>query len=230
MTIELINNQFNILKYLRQINGLSQESLAEKTGLNSMDICRIENNNYNCHLDKILRLSKYFGVDIETLCFNKIDEAAKTLKNPVVKTYNMQKRFHKRNLKGEKTGRKGEEYDYELEKANLKGTLYENAIDPNYADKDDAHYDMLSFDENGEPIIIEVKTTERGSQTPFFMSVAEINKAKKCIENEEKYRVDRIYKISNKKKRGRKLITAEELFRDYDFIPHTYKILHKGEG
>ncbi|WP_417350155.1 DUF3883 domain-containing protein [Ferrimonas sp.] len=42
-----------------------------------------------------------------------------------------------------------------------------------------AGYDLLSFDDKGQPKYIEVKTTRKSSQTPFYISSNEVERSKK---------------------------------------------------
>ena len=59
------------------------------------------------------------------------------------------------------------------------------------AQKDDSKgYDILSFDEDGNELFIEVKTTNRGEKTPFYLSTNELAFSEK---NASKYRLYRVY-------------------------------------
>lgn len=59
------------------------------------------------------------------------------------------------------------------------------------AQKDDSKgYDILSFDEEGNELFIEVKTTNGGIQTPFYLSALEMAVSSN---NASKYRLYRVY-------------------------------------
>ena len=59
------------------------------------------------------------------------------------------------------------------------------------AQKDDSKgYDILSFDEEGNELFIEVKTTNGGAQTPFYLSALEMAVSGN---NASKYRLYRVY-------------------------------------
>jgi len=59
------------------------------------------------------------------------------------------------------------------------------------AQKDDSKgYDILSFDENGNELLIEVKTTNGGVKTPFYLSATELVVSEN---NVSKYRLYRVY-------------------------------------
>ena len=56
--------------------------------------------------------------------------------------------------------------------------------------KDGEGYDILSFDRDGKDILIEVKTTIGGIDTPFDISLNEILRAK---QDQGKYQIYRLY-------------------------------------
>ena len=59
------------------------------------------------------------------------------------------------------------------------------------AQKDDSKgYDILSFDDNGNELFIEVKTTNGGAKTPFYLSATELVVSEN---NASKYRLYRVY-------------------------------------
>ena len=57
-------------------------------------------------------------------------------------------------------------------------------------------YDILSYDEQGNPIYIEVKTTRTGSIDGFFMSQREV---KESLNRGNSYRIYRVYKFDDQK-------------------------------
>lgn len=59
-----------------------------------------------------------------------------------------------------------------------------------------AAYDIDSFDEDGEPVMIEVKTTTLGVDAPFYMSKRERDVMKQQIEMGVRYRIHRVYNLS----------------------------------
>ena len=58
---------FNILKYLREEQSLSQDDLASALGLSRQTISKYENGETNFTLDIIKKLSQFFDVDYS--CF-----------------------------------------------------------------------------------------------------------------------------------------------------------------
>lgn len=126
--------------------------------------------------------------------------------------------------KDAKTGLSGEELvlAYEKEKMlkNNRKDLIEK-IDWVSSHDDNRGYDISSFDfdENGKEyeIFIEVKTTEEGEKSLFFISSNEINMMK---EKKEKYWIYRVSKV-NKEPVFYK-INGQEFFDKFGIEPYTY--------
>lgn len=55
------------LKRLREINGFSQELIAEKTGVSRQAVSKWENDISSPSTDNLIKLSNLFGVDIDVL-------------------------------------------------------------------------------------------------------------------------------------------------------------------
>jgi len=94
-------------------------------------------------------------------------------------------------------GNRGEKIVFDLEKSRLseqgKKTLAEKVERAKY---DHLGYDIKSFEENGEPRYIEVKTTRsKIGNANFFLSINELNKAKEL----QNYYVYIVYEIESKK-------------------------------
>ena len=92
---------------------------------------------------------------------------------------------------------------------------------------DGAGFDIQSVDENGNPIFIEVKTTEKDEKTPFYMSVNEYGffKSKKDENSAFLYRV---YNFNVNSKRGDiEKIPAKELIEKYHPEPISFKMEKK---
>jgi Domain of unknown function (DUF3883) len=90
-------------------------------------------------------------------------------------------------------GHKGEEFIFEWEKRRLQEIGH-----PEFAEKvkwtsneegDGAGFDILSFEETGEPRYIEVKTTTQGIDSPFLITKNEVEFSKAHYENYYLYRV-----------------------------------------
>ena len=132
----------------------------------------------------------------------------------------LRERFHKLELLKE-IGDAGELFIFDKEKEKIKRLGYDYCKYPELkSEKDDScGYDILSLDDKGNEIFIEVKTTikKRGdsSAKQFFMSGNEWNTYKNSIHN---YRLYRVYDIN---------LTPE--YEEIDLskvnnVPHDYAI------
>lgn len=92
---------------------------------------------------------------------------------------------------------------------------------------DGAGFDILSIDKNGEPVYIEVKTTNYNVDTPFYMSKNE----KDFFESRDGMNDTFIYYIYNfdeEKLTGDvKIIACEDLLANYVFDPISYQVRKK---
>jgi transcriptional regulator with XRE-family HTH domain len=217
----------NVTYFMRRYMGLTQEQLANETRLSANDISRIERGNFKARIEKFIKLAEYLSLPLEAILCNNLKAALAKLKAPPKVSRKMAERIRLRQEKSELTGFKGEDWVYEQEIAELSGTDYINAVNPNYADDEDAHFDILSFRRDGTPKLIEVKTTTGEASEAFYFTAGELSKAKECFENGTLYEVDRVHHIDDYDKRGRQIISAEELFNDYEFIPDTYRVVRR---
>ena len=126
--------------------------------------------------------------------------------------------------KDAKTGLSGEELVLAYEKEKMLKNNREDLIDKidwvsSYDDNRGYDIESFDFDENGREyeIFIEVKTTEEGEKSSFFISSNEINTMK---EKKEKYWIYRVSKI-NKEPVFYK-INGQEFFETFGVEPYTY--------
>ena len=90
-------------------------------------------------------------------------------------------------------GDAGEEWVFEHEKRVLRVSGRKdlaNKVKWEAQKTDSKGYDILSFDKDGNEIYIEVKTTNSGPNTPFFISATELEVSRN---NPEKFRLYRVY-------------------------------------
>ncbi|MCK8606984.1 DUF3883 domain-containing protein [Apilactobacillus ozensis] len=94
----------------------------------------------------------------------------------------------------------GEKIVLDIEKKKLidagKSNLCESIEHTSQERGDGAGYDIRSFDENGNTIFIEVKTTSKDKTYPFFMSKNEVDFSRK---HSSSYLIYRLYNISKTK-------------------------------
>jgi len=103
----------------------------------------------------------------------------------------------------------------EIGQAELVGKVKHISVESN----DTAGYDILSFDNNGNEIFIEVKTTTGEKKTAFFITENELNCSRK---NPEKYRLYRVYNFNEGKGQGDVEIVQGSVNANYDLKPVTY--------
>ena len=100
------------------------------------------------------------------------------------------KDYEKEQREATDLGRSGEDLVIKYEKEKLKRLGLEHLIDKVGKRKDGEGYDILSFDKDGNEILIEVKTTTGGIDTPFDISWNEVKRAEKDY---GKYKIYRLY-------------------------------------
>jgi hypothetical protein len=92
-------------------------------------------------------------------------------------------------------GRAGEEFAVAYERARLRAlgrdSLASQVEHVSVTQGDGLGFDVLSFDENGGERFIEVKTTQFGSQVPFFVSQSEVDFSRERERSFDLYRVFR---------------------------------------
>lgn len=126
-------------------------------------------------------------------------------------------------------GTSGEQFVYEREVEFVK------SFDSGSADKvihlsasqgDGFGYDVISINEKGETIFIEVKTTKGPAETPFYMSINEKTFFEENIDNNAY--IYRVYNFNIEQRHGSIFkISAKELFEFYEFDPITFMVCKK---
>ena len=84
---------------------------------------------------------------------------------------------------------------------------------------DYAGYDILSFDENGDQIFIEVKTTKGPKSSDFYISPGEVKRSK-SINN---YFLYRVFNFDMKNKTGDLYIKKGKIEDNFNLKPTGYK-------
>lgn len=208
----------HIIQVVRNYLGLSQLELARKAGLSQPDLCEMETKEPYGRIDKYQRLSNYLGIPVHALVMDDCTQipAAFFEKHPHP---NYSETVSGRN---QALGRGGEDTALEMEKDRLNQT-YPNLsrlVQPYYKLRYRPGYDILSFDDHGKPIFIEVKTTTEDNPD-FVLTKQEYQTANKLTAKGETYQ---IYRFSNWGKQNQKLTVYD--FRDlkehWEFSPATY--------
>lgn len=130
--------------------------------------------------------------------------------------------YEKRNKENKKLGDTGEQLIFLQEEKKLKRLQEEGMISPDkrvIKQQDHVGYDFLSYDQNGEEIHIEVKTTQGDRKAPFFMSMNEVY----VMKSDPKWRLYRIYDFNPKTKTANFFIwDAVQVELNIDFFSKTY--------
>lgn len=87
---------------------------------------------------------------------------------------------------------------------------------------DGTGYDILSYDDNGEEIYIEVKTTTKGGEEPFYLSLGELL----CMQKyQEKYKIFRLYDFDYKENRmGKYYVISGDGLSDLELQPTNFLV------
>lgn len=124
-------------------------------------------------------------------------------------------------------GKLGEAYVYDFERKRLLdiGSEYYDDVD-NIPSKDhNCGYDILSYDEDGTEIFIEVKTEAFDKGNDFFMTANELKKAKELISKGKKYYIYRVQNVL-KNQEDIKLEIIKNILSSsqYKIEPYVYKV------
>ena len=222
-----IKQFLSVANYLRHRAKLTIAELSSRTGVSAMTISRIENGNWAVDIHPVLTLAEYFEVSVDAILRNDFQAIFASLKEQTAPVHTMYEHFAKINAICQRNGLSGEEWVYLQECKRLESTVMKNAVNANYADDMEAHFDILSFSESGQPIVIEVKSTNKGPKAGFHMTDAEFRTARDCLEAGIRYEIHRVYYVQDARKISRRIITAEELFRDYEITPKSYLVKEK---
>jgi hypothetical protein len=133
-----------------------------------------------------------------------------------------------RRTRKEELGYKGELFVLKFEKRKLTNLgmpdLAERIIHVSVERGDHSGYDILSFDESGEEMFIEVKTTPKSEESPFFISALEIDKSKKYV---DKYFLYRVFNFDDQTLEGEIEIFKGGIEKNFILTPANYKAIKR---
>lgn len=128
-------------------------------------------------------------------------------------------------------GKLGEKYVYEFEKCYLINTKYYDMVDLTPSLNHENGYDILSFEKNGAPVMIEVKTTTKHEDESFFVTNRELETAKKAWSQGKKYKFYRVSNILAKNRSEISLKVYEKLSEDnFEISGVVYKVKEKDDS
>lgn len=121
-------------------------------------------------------------------------------------------------------GARGEEFVYNTEKEKVM-TFSPDSVDKvihtSVIDGDGLGYDIISINQKGQTIYIEVKTTKGDLNTPFYMSINE----KQFLEENENAFLYRVYNFDENTRHGLiKTISSKKFLKYYIFDPVSFKV------
>lgn len=153
---------YSLCQTMRIRWNITQAKLAAAAGVTQADISEMENYTPYGQMDKYQRVAGFFGIPVDAIIRNDFRLlAGKKLNCP-------QLRFAAAADTEEKiTGRIGEELAYEMERerVSLRFPGLEELIIPYFKlSCPSPGFDILSFDDEGQPVYMEVKTTCSGAR------------------------------------------------------------------
>lgn len=175
----------HMLKIVRAYLDLTQPDLAKKAGVTQTQLSFIENKNPSGDMDKFRRISRALNIPVEAIVKNDpnkiplsfFDENPEPEYKPAPKSAEAIQ------------GRQGEELIFQREKDRLQESfpVLARLVIPFFKKNGRAvGYDILSFDDTGKPICLEVKTSTM-SVIGFNLSVKELATAKRCEKQGQSY-------------------------------------------
>ena len=203
----------HVLTILRTYLGMSQIALAKKAGITQPDLCEMENLEPYGRLDKYRRVKEVLGIPMDAIMKNDVGLIPPSFfeKNPP-----------QQYLPGPTDpklmiGRLGEDFIFAREQERLreKYPIHAKLVLPLYKMKAQRiGCDLISYDDNGKPVCMEVKTTGKSERT-FTMTKNELELAQKLVKEGEQYTIVFINNWGTAEQTVQD-ISHEEFFTNYD--------------
>ena len=214
----------HVLTIIRMYLGMSQAALAKKAGITHPDLCNLNKKPPCGRVDKYRRLAKVLDLPLEPILKNDISSIPLSFfeKHPP------QEYLPEPSDRNPKIGREGEDYIFAREKARLQKTLPAHAklVLPLYKMKSQRKgWDILTYDENGKPVHLEVKTTCSDNNI-FTLTRNELETAQKLTAAGERYIITL---ITNWRKASLQVqdIPYEAVSESYDVNTYCYTCVPK---
>ena len=131
--------------------------------------------------------------------------------------------FVEQNIKNNELGKWGESFVFNYERRCVKNYNLPEEKKVEWVSKDKGDglgYDILSYDQEGNEMYIEVKTTEGKEKTSFYITANELMKSE---EVKEQYFLYRVYDFDMKKKQGSISVKNGSL-KEFCIMPQVYKV------
>ena len=199
MYMEVFSDPVNLARYMRLHLGLTQQQVAQETGMSIQDIVRIERGQKNLEKRKYRFLADYYHLPADAIFNDEVGAALPMLSQRPNSTRKRFSRLSRRIQRQDELERAGEAYVAEQERQKLRGTPYAVGVNEAYADDPFSGYDIFSFTQDGEPVFITVKTTRSGAGDPFMLSDNELEVAEYCCANSLNYELHLVYHMNSRR-------------------------------
>ena len=208
----------HIIQVIRHYLGLTQQELARQAGISQPDLCEMEIKAPYGRIDKYKRLSDYLGISVHALVTNNCALIPDSFfEKHIPKNYTNEVSGHNLEL-----GRSGEETVFHMEQQRLSkiNTSLSRLVLPFYKLRYRPGYDILSFNDTGRPIYIEVKTSSEDSPD-FVLTKQEYMTAIKLTDIGETYQIFRFSNWGNKNQ-ALHIFDFQDLRTSHDITPSSY--------
>lgn len=186
----------HVITTLRAYLGLTQTGLGKAAGITQADVSEMENLPPYGRIDKYLRVSEYLGIPVEALAKNDY----RAIPESFFRTHPAPQYSAVAGSSDQVLGRKGEEFILRREQERLADCwpALSKLVLPCFKMSGSPGYDILSFDNNGQPFYLEVKTSLHASNC-FRLTNNEMTTAQKAVEAGDRYQISYISNWGSKK-------------------------------
>ena len=210
----------HIVTILRYYLGLTQTELAKQTGVSFADVNEIENGKVYGTITKFQKLANYFHVPVHVIATNAVGDIPERFFAEMPPAEYLPPAKSKNAV----LGREGEDAVFAMEQNRLRSVnpALSKLVIPCYKLHASRGYDIISYKENGFPLFIEVKTSEKENAGAFQLTKREYETAKKLTEAGYEYW---IYYFScwNSEHRHLEKVSFRDLDRENRIEPVRYQ-------
>lgn len=183
----------HIITVLREYLGITQVELSKQAKISQADLSEMESHPPYGSIEKYKRLSAVLDIPVHTLVTNDYT----TVPMSFFDTHPHRPYSEINGNAQSQIGRQGEDTAFQMEKERVAkiSPVLSHMVLPYYKLRTSSPgYDILSFDEQAKPILIEVKTTRKTPDADFTLTCHEHEVATKMTEQGLPYL---IYRFSN---------------------------------
>lgn len=168
----------HVIKILRDYLGLTQTEIARRAGLTHADVNEMENKEPYGYITKYQKLADTLHTSVQSLLMND----PRSIPISFFEQGHSMKYLDPTKNEKALLGREGEEYVFnmEIDRLSAKSPVLSKLVLPYYKMKGSyPGYDILSFNDDGSPLFIEVKTSGQEEGIGFFLTTNEYSAAEK---------------------------------------------------